>query len=173
LVETGISYSSKNFGPDRKLFIGSSPDQHELDFENITLNVLSVPLFLHLKIDGKGLWRMYVVAGASLHVIADAHYDLIAEYATPASAAPLDPMQLQNQREVQRVREHMLDGAKFNSKAYLTAAGGIGVERFLNSRSSVFAQPMYHYQIPFFGLLDQNGKHLRNTSLLLGTRISF
>jgi hypothetical protein len=173
LIETGVTYSSKTFGPDRTLFIGTSPDQHELDFENITLDVVSVPLYLHLKIDGKGLWRFYTVGGASLHVIANAHYDLVAENTNPpASAAPLDPTQLQNQREVQRVREHMLDGAKFNSKAYLTAAGGFGIERFLNSRTSIFAQPMYHYQISFFGLIDQNGKHLRSTSLLLGTRIS-
>jgi hypothetical protein len=173
LVETGVTYSSKTFGPDRSLFIGTSPDQHALDFENITLDIVSVPLYFHLKLDGKGLWRFYAVGGASLHVIANAQYDLIAENTNPpASAAPLDPTQIQNQREVQRVREHMLDGAKFNSKAYLTAAGGFGVEHFLNSRTSVFVQPMYHYQISFFGLIDQNGKHLRSTSLLLGTRIS-
>lgn len=172
LFETGLSYSSRQFGPDRKLFIGTSSDQHTVDFENITLNVISIPLYLHWKIDGKGLWRVYTIGGASMHVIANAHYDLIAENIFTSSAAPQDPMQLQNQREVQRVREHMLDGAKFSTKGYLTAVGGLGVERYLNPRTSLFLQPMYQYQIPFFGLIDQNGKHLRNGSLMLGTRIS-
>jgi hypothetical protein len=66
----------------------------------------------------------------------------------------------------------MLDGAKFNSKGYVTVAGGFGVERFVNSRISIFAQPMYQYQIQFFGLFDRNGKHLQNGSVLFGTRIS-
>jgi hypothetical protein len=106
-----------------------------------------------------------------MHVIANANYDLIAEnYYT--SSIVQNPQQLQNEKEVQRVREHMLDGAKFSTKGYLTAAGGIGVERYLNPRLSIYIQPMYEYQIQFFGLIDQNGKHLQNGSLLLGTRIS-
>jgi hypothetical protein len=172
LFETGLTYSSKNFSPGRKLFIGTSADQHELDFENISLNIISIPLYLHWKIDGKGLWRVYSVGGLSMHVIASAHYDFVAENLFTSSAAPQDPMLLQNQNEIQRVREHMLDGSKFSTKGYLTAVGGLGVERYMTSRMSIFAQPMYQYQIPFFGLIDQNGKHLKNGTLLLGTRIS-
>ncbi len=171
-IETGLTYSSKNFGPDRKLFIGSSTDRHTLDFENITVNSISIPLYLHLKIDGKGSWRVYTTSGASMHVIANAHYDLFAENVFTSSAAPQNPQQLQNEREVQRVREHMLDGAKFSTKGYVTVGGGFGVERYLNPRMSIFVQPMYHYQIQFFGLFDRNGKHLQNGSLLLGTRIT-
>jgi hypothetical protein len=171
MVETGLTYSSKTFGPDRNLFVGTSADRHTLDFENISLSILSLPLYLHWKIDGKGLWRIYATGGASMHVIANANYDLIAENIYTSSAVT-NGQQLQNAREIQRVREHMLDGAKFSSKGYLTAAGGFGVERYLNTRMSVFIQPMYQYQIPFFGLIDQNGKHLQNGSLLLGTRIS-
>ena len=172
VLETGLMYSTKNFGPDRKLFIGSSSDRHTLDFENITLNTISVPLYVHWKLDGKGAWRVYATSGASMHVIANAHYDLLAENIFTSSAAPGNPQQLQNEREVQRVREHMLDGAKFNSKGYVTLGGGLGVERFVNSRMSIFAQPMYQYQIQFFGLFDRNGKHLQNGSLLFGTRVS-
>jgi hypothetical protein len=170
MVETGFVYSSKTFGPDRNLFIGSSTDRHTLDFENITLNIISLPLYMHYKIDGKGLWRVYATGGASLHVIANANYDLIVE--TYTTSIVQNPQQLQIEREVQRVREHMRDGAKFSSKGYLTLIGGLGLERYLNQRMSVFVQPMYHYQIPFFGLIDQNGKHLQNGSLMLGTRIS-
>jgi hypothetical protein len=171
IVETGLSYSTKTFGPDRKLFIGSSSDRHTLDFENITLNTISVPLYVHWKLDGKGAWRVYATSGASMHVIANAHYDLLAENIFTSSIVQ-DPQQLQNEKEVQRVREHMLDGAKFNSNGYVTVAGGFGVERFVNSRMSIFAQPMYQYQIQFFGLFDRQGKHLQNGSLLFGTRIS-
>jgi hypothetical protein len=171
MIETGLTYSSKDFGPDRNLFIGTSLDRHSLDFEKITLDIVSLPLFVHWKIDGKGGWRVYATGGASMHVIANANYDLIAEnYYT--SSIVQNPQQLQNEKEVQRVRVHMLDGAKFSTKGYLTAAGGIGIERYLNPRLSVYIQPMYEYQIPFFGLIDQNGKHLQNGSLLLGTRIS-
>lgn len=173
VVETGLTYSSKNFGPDRKLFIGSTADRHSLDFENITLNVISLPVYFHWKVDNHGPWRVYPTTGAGMHVIANAHYDLLAENIYTSSAAAQSPQQLQqNETEVQRVREHMLDGAKFSSKGYLTIAGGFGIERYLNSRMSVYVQPMYHYQIPFFGLIDKNAKHFQNGSVLFGTRVS-
>jgi hypothetical protein len=171
LFETGLNYSFKSFSPNRNLFIGTSADKHTLDFENIALNVVSVPLYLHWKVAHKGPWKVYLTSGTSLHVIANANYDLIAENIYTSSAVQ-SGQQLQNQREVQRVREHMLDGAKFNSKGYLTLAGGLGLERAVSPRISVFAQPLYHYQIPFFGLIDQNGKHLQNGSMLFGTRVS-
>lgn len=171
VIETGVMYSSKSFRPDRNLFVGNSLDQHSLDFENISLNVLSVPLYFHWKIDGRGLWRVYATSGISLHVIASAHYDLITETIYTSSAVQ-DPTQMQNRGEVERLRENMLDGAKFSSKGYITTVGGFGIERSLNSRMSLFIQPMYEYQIPFFGLIEQNGKHQQNGSLLLGTRIS-
>lgn len=172
-IESGLIYSSKTFGPDRKFFIGSSTDSRSLDFENIALDIVSIPLYVHWKIDRSGWWRVYATGGAAVHVIANANYDLVEEIIFSSAAPPQGTQQQQiHEREIQRIRQHMLDGAEFSTKGYVTASAGFGIERYLNRRMSVFAQPLYHYQIPFFGLIDQNGKHLQNGSLLLGTRVS-
>ena len=170
--ETGLNYAQKSFSPNRILHIGETFDVRTLDFQRINLNVINIPLLVHWNFDRKGRTRMYTVGGASMNIIASAHYDLIArDNSRNQSAAPSDPQYRKTSEEVQRIREHILDGAEFSAKSYLTVNAGFGVERLLNSKFSLFVQPTVGYQIPFFHISDQNGKHIQYISAQFGTRV--
>lgn len=170
--ETGLYYSAKTYEPNRILHIGETFDVRTLDFRQINLSIVSVPLYVHWNFDRKGKVHLYTVAGMNMNVLAIAHYDLIAKNNLQSAAAPQDPQYRRTTQEVERVRENILDGAEFSTKSFITVSGGFGIERQINTRFSIFGQPTFNYQIPFFGIADQNGKHLQFGSLLLGTRIT-
>ncbi|MDX1478064.1 MAG: hypothetical protein R3301_10205 [Saprospiraceae bacterium] len=169
--ETGLHYSQKSYNPNRILHIGETFDVRTLDFKNISLHVISVPLQVHWNFDRKGRTRLYTVAGASMNLIATAHYDLISRNNNRSAAAPQDPSFRRTTQEVERIREHILDDAEFSAKSFLTLNAGFGIERLINHKFSVFLQPTASYQIPFFHISDQNGKHLQYLSAQFGTRI--
>jgi hypothetical protein len=170
-IETGLYYSSKTYEPNRILQIGQTFDIRTLDFRNINLNMISIPLNLKGNIDGKGKWRLYALGGVSFNVIAEAQYDLIQKNNLKAPAAVQSSEFMATTQEVQRVREHILDGAKFSSKSYFTANTGIGLERYIGRKFSVYLQPTYQYQVPFVRFSDNNGKHLQSLTLQFGTRV--
>jgi len=167
--ETGLYYSSKQYEPNRVLQIGKAFDVRTLDFEKISLHVISVPMQAYWNFDRKGKTRFYAVGGAGFNLIASANYDLLTRRNT--RSAPPGGGNNRTDLEVSRVKEHILDGAEFSSKSYVTVVGGFGVEHYLNRQLSVFTQPTFNYQIPFFHFSDQNGKHLQYLSLQVGTRI--
>ena len=164
--ETGLYYSSKTFEPNRVLKIGNSLDVRTVDFDKISLHVVSVPLYGHWNFDKKGKTRMYLVGGAAFNLIVTAHYDLLtsgSQFGPPGSS--------RTDYEVQQVRANFLDDAEFSSKSYVNVTGGFGVEHYLDKKFSVFAQPTYNYQVPFFHISDHAGKHLQFLSMQVGTRI--
>jgi len=165
--ETGLLYSLKSFEPNRVLQIGKTFDVRTLDFEEISIHVISIPLNAIWNFDRKGKTRFYAVGGLGFNIIASANYDLL----TRGSVGSQPPGGTRTDFEVRRVREHVLDGAEFSSKAFLTASAGMGVEHHFNKKLSLFAQPTYSYQVPFFVLSDKAGKHIQYLSMQVGTRV--
>ncbi len=168
--ETGLYYSAKEYDPDRILQVGKTFDVRTVDFSEISLHIVSVPLYAHWNFDRKGKTRFYAVAGVSMNLIATAHYDLITKNnfrSSPPGSVP----DKKTDSEVARIREHILDGAKFSSKSYVTVAAGFGVEHNLGGKLSLFAQPMYNYQVPYFSFSDRNGKQFQFISMQFGTRV--
>lgn len=168
--ETGLYYSSKQFEPNRVLQIGKAFDVRTLDFERISLHVVSVPLYAHWNFDRKGKTRFYAVGGAGFNLIASANYDLLTRRVNSRSAPP-GAGSSKTDLEVQQIKENILDGAEFSSKSFVNVTAGFGVEHYLSQRLSIFTQPTYSYQIPFFHFSDQNGKHLENIAVQFGTRM--
>jgi hypothetical protein len=168
--ETGLYYSAKTYEPNRIIKIGKTFDVRTVDFSEISLHIVSVPMYAHWNFDRKGKTRFYAVMGAAVNIIATANYDLITrnDFRSGPSGGSQDR---KTDVEVARIREHMLDGAEFSSKSYITVVGGFGVEHFLSEKMSVFAQPTYSYQVPFFQFSDQNGKQFQYVSMQLGTRV--
>jgi outer membrane protein with beta-barrel domain len=168
--ETGLYYSSKKYDPNRILQIGKTFDVRTVDFSEINLHIVSVPIYAHWNFDKKGKTRFYAVAGGAMNLIATANYDLIVRNNFRSGPSGVTPNK-NTDNEVARIRENILDGAKFSSKSYFTVAAGFGVEHYMGDRLSFFMQPMFNYQVPYFSFSDQNGKHLQYISMQLGTRV--
>lgn len=165
--ETGLVYSQKSFEPNRVLQIGKTFDVRTVDFDEISMHLVKVPLNARWNFDRKGKTRFYLVGGAGLNVIAAANYDLL----TRGGVGSRPPGGTRTDVEVARVRENFLDGAEFSSKSFITLSGGIGVEQELSKKFSVFVQPTYDYQLPILLLSDREGKQLQFLSLQFGTRV--
>jgi len=169
--ETGLYYSLKKYEPNRIIKIGKTFDVSTIDFKEISLQSVHIPALVHWNFDRRGKTRFYMVGGASLNCVVTAHYDLYVESelrSAPAGSRPPDPLE----RDIQQVREHLLDGADFSSKSFITVTGGFGVDHRINKKFSVFFEPTYNHQVPFFDLTDLNGKRLRYLSMNFGTRVT-
>ena len=138
--ETGLMYSMKSYEPNRILKIGQTFDIKTIDFERIEMHMVHIPANVHWNFDRQGRTRFYVMGGAGINFVATAHYDLIVENdlrnSAPAGSRPT------NNREVQQIREHFLDGAEFRSKSFITLHAGFGVDHKINEKFSVFLQPL-------------------------------
>ncbi|RLD18288.1 MAG: hypothetical protein DRI69_10580 [Bacteroidetes bacterium] len=168
--ETGLYYSAKKYEPNRVIQIGKTFDVRTLDFSEISLHIVSVPMYAHWNFDRKGKTRFYAIGGANVNLIANAHYDLITR--NNFRSGPSGGVRDKNTDfEVARIREHILDGAEFSSKSYITLVAGLGVEHNIGDKLSVFAQPSFNYQVPFFQFSDQNGKQFKYISMQFGTRV--
>jgi hypothetical protein len=170
--ESGLHYSNKSFKPGRQLLIGESLENSKVDFQAVEIDLVSIPLSLSYKIKPSGTFRFYVVGGLDFNIIAQAHYDLKIQnnYPFPLSITQ-SASSLASNREAHRVKEHILDGAKFNSKSFVTAHAGIGIEKYLNPELSIFLQPSYLYQIPIDRFSNNIGKHFKTLNIRIGTRL--
>lgn len=169
--ETGLTYSVKRYEPNRILKIGKTFDISTIDFKQIDLHTIHIPANAHWNFDRKGKTRFYATGGAGLNIVATANYDLLVENeyrnSIPAGSRPSNPTNYQ----AQVVRENLLDGAEFRSKSYLTLQLGMGMDYLLDEKFSLFVQPTYYHQVPFFRISDLNGKRLHFASLMFGTRV--
>ena len=169
-LETGLHYSVKKYEPNRIIKIGQTFDVSTIDFQQISLQTVHIPANVQWYFDKRGKTRFYALAGAGLNFVVTAHYDLYVESelrSSPGGTRP-DPAD----RDIQQVREHFLDGADFSSKSFVTVTGALGVDHSINRKFSVFMQPTYNHQVPFFELTDLGGKRLRYLSLQFGTRVN-
>ncbi len=170
--ETGVFYSSKSFKPGRQLLIGEPLQNSKVDFQSMRFDLVSIPMSSKLHLKKKGKFRIYLVGGIDFNLIAQAHYDLLIQNNYPRSLSiTQDPGFFNSNREAHRVKEHILDGAEFNSKSFFTGHAGFGIERFVSHDMSVFMQPLYTYQIPLGFISNGNGKHLTSINIQVGARL--
>jgi hypothetical protein len=171
-IETGIHYSNKSFKPGRQLLIGESFENSKVDFQAVEIDLVSIPLSLSYQVKPTGTFRFYVVGGFDLNIIAQAHYDLNIKnnYPLPLSITQ-SASALALNREAHRVKEHILDGATFNGKSYVTAHAGFGIEKYLNPDLSIFMQPSYLYQVPINRFSNNGGKHFKTLNIRIGARM--
>ena len=170
--ETGVFYSSKSFKPGRQLLIGEPLLNSKVDFQSMRFDLVSIPMSSKFHVKKKGKFRLYFVGGIDFNLIAQAHYDLLIQNNYPRSLSiTQDPGFFNSNREAHRVKEHILDGAEFNSKSFFTGHAGFGIERFVSHDMSVFMQPLYTYQIPLGFIGNGNSKQLTSINIQVGARL--
>lgn len=173
-VETGLIYNSKTFEPGRKLSVGTAFDNGTIEFEAMRLQLVTLPLQMRYKIENKGRFKFYTLAGFDLNLIVQSDIDVSIKYHFQSLSVNENPNSNPNLantiKESRRVSEHIRDGAPFSTKSFVSAAAGLGFEYSLNEHKTFFVQSAAHYQIPNLAFSNNNGKRIRSISIQTGVR---
>ncbi|MEO5907524.1 MAG: hypothetical protein ABIQ11_12410, partial [Saprospiraceae bacterium] len=174
-IETGLIYSSKKFNPGRQLVVGSAFDRGSVEFKTMNLQLVSLPLQFRYRIDHKGSFRFYSLAGFEIHLITKSDIDVLIKYDFASAAAGVDPNndpKFANViQETRRISEHIRDGAPLSTKSFLSLNAGLGCEYSLSGQKTLFLQSAVQYQVPNVKFSNNNGKNIRSISIQGGVRM--
>ncbi len=178
--ETGGIYSSMYYTPDQFRIDLNNGDFEEgwsgIGFKDAQLEIIKVPLNIRYEYANIRNWRFYAATGVTAHVAMYQQYSFQKQYkgdpsnnffGPPPSPAPGEA----SPAEQQALYRGYLENGSLQENAYLSANLGIGLERFLSPRWSVFFQPNYQHQLfsrsKGFGPNEDRFNHL---STFLGLR---
>ena len=184
---TGLIYQRINYYPQEEINIGGSfaSGYQSHVFDEVNLNLLTIPMNLQFQInDPDKKWKLHAVTGASLNMLALNHYNVTINNlggnnngAGPPLPLPIPtnidrsaPIELA--READIAGEGLFEGGSFEKNHYFTANLGLGVERFISPRWSLYIQPIYQHEL--FGKdLGINRDKIRTFSVQIGAKSTF
>jgi len=180
-IETGAIYAARQY-PVGLLYVnGNIRDGLQGQrLQASELNIINVPIHFRYNFLHRGSWRAYALAGASLQVAFQRNYFVTEEpeygYRPQPGQTPPPPAPLPgDEPAIDRIRKSGLgwfEGGTFEENAYLTGNLGIGLERYINSRWSVFAQPTYQHSLQYFRVgLGPNADQINSLSILFGAKV--
>ena len=176
--QTGGIYSFKRYIPNTPAFLFETLNYYiREEFNGVQLDMLELPFNAIYHIKNEGKWRFYGNIGASGHFITSSVYEIktdrtpsFSNFAMLPRAEGL-PEDNKSIREEKQFPDGLFDGGNIHDNFYLTANLGLGMERFVSPRWSVFLQPNYQHHFLTDGI-GVNGEKLYNFSFYLGTKVS-
>ncbi len=154
-VGSGLIYVAKEYTPRPLLYIydGSLRDGYQGEgFKLVELNMLQLPFHVRYNFIRHNKWRAYTTAGVSLHVTMQANYYIADETgfnrpaaARPPSQGPGGTVTTPLDEKASILTAGVLEGGSLLKNSYMTGNVGLGLERFMTERWSIFAQPTYHH----------------------------
>ena len=150
LVETGLSYNYISYRQREEAIVTGSVAKGfvEHQWEDAELNMVQVPLNIQYSFLLGKRWRMYSLTGVSLNVAVTNNYNFQVEGDETATRAPIES----EIAEEAAAYQGLFEGGNLYQNSYITANIGLGIERKLTYRWSVFLQPMYRHYFLFDGL---------------------
>lgn len=176
-LETGAIYAARKY-PVGLVYVNGSLaeglDGNEL--RTTELNILNVPLNLRYNILNRGSWRVYALTGGSVQVVFQANYFTAdaPEYSYRPVAGPIAPAPGDESiiAQIHKDGRGWFEDGTFRENAYITGNLGLGLERYIGARWSLFAQPTYQYSLHYFqdGLGPNNDK-INSLSVFFGAKV--
>lgn len=151
-LEFGANYVGRTYTPNPiQEKVGNLSDGYlRIELEKIELNLLSIPLNVRYYFNNNGKTKYFVSGGASMNVAMQANYYRTAEFASREKTLDLKSTDdlldktLINSQKIYSLG--WIDGGTFNENKFLTADLGLGLERKITNRYSIFGQATYqHY----------------------------
>ncbi len=173
-VQTGGVYSFRRYAPNTPKFTIETLGYYiSEDFKGIQQDMLQVPLNLQYHFKNTGNWRFYGLAGASGYFITNVVYEIAfkREPTFALMAPPPSSPETRTLRDEKEFPKGLFDGGSLSDNFYLTANLGLGVERFISPRWSLFFQPNYHHYMMSEGVGTNKDKFYA-LSFYLGTKVS-
>lgn len=182
-IGSGLIYTAKEYTPRPVLYIydGNLRDGYAGEgFRLVELNMIQLPFNLRYNLVRYNKWRAYTTVGLSLNLTMQANYYTATEAAFNRPAAIRPPSQNLTggnvsspvDEKAQILSEGILDGGSIMRNSYMTGNIGFGLERFMNERWSVFAQPTYHHSFRSIrGGIGPDHDRINTMSIFMGIRV--
>jgi hypothetical protein len=142
-LETGFGfiYAHKEYNAPSVTFIqGSLRDGYTTEqLQKIQLNLLQIPVFTRYNIVHKENWRLYASLGATAQVTLSANYFIVHPGFFPSSVA----LTGKTNSVYQNLEEGLMQGGTLIDNVYLSMDIGVGAEKMISRRTSLFAQSSY------------------------------
>lgn len=177
-IETGMIYMAKKYKPLPIVYLSGNFSQgyYGEGFKSIELNVINIPLHFRYNFLLHNRWRLYALAGSSLQFVSQANY-YKADQGSFNFPAPLAPPNGGGRNttsiESKKVEDGILEGGSLWDNSYLSANVGLGIERYMSVRWSIFAQPTYQHSFYYFNQegLGPYTDRFHTMSILMGIKI--
>lgn len=182
-IESGLMYIAKRYPQQVVLHIfnGNVKDGYGVTWvSDIEMNIVNIPLNIRYNIIDNNKWKVYGLGGASLQLILQANYDSDEESlrfsAAPPSGESKSTRATESESELyqrKRFNNGFLVDGNFKENRYFNYNIGIGLERFVSPRWSVFAQPTYQHTIKAFNNdgIGPNRDRINTMLILLGAKV--
>lgn len=137
----GFIYAHKEYNAPAVTFIqGSLRDGYTTEqLKKIQLNLLQIPVFTRFNIVHKENWRIYATLGATAQVTLSANYFIVHPGFFPSSVA----LTGKTNSVYQNLEEGLVQGGTLIDNVYLSMDMGVGAEKMISRRTSLFAQSSY------------------------------
>ncbi|MEM9821738.1 MAG: hypothetical protein AAF985_11725 [Bacteroidota bacterium] len=168
--ETGLAYAHLSYEPNQTIITTGSFIRSSIQtkvFDAAFLNIIKVPLHLNYTFDRNSKWHFYAVGGASINILALNHFN----HSTSAVGIGAPPPAV-SPREKEPTYDGVFEGGDFRVNSYYTANVGMGVERNLTSRWSIFMQPVYQHMFYRKGF-GPNNDRFNTLSIQFGAKSTF
>jgi hypothetical protein len=170
----GAVYSAKKYQPRPVLHIGGNfVDGYDGEgLRSVELNMVQLPVYFRYNFIYHNKWRAYATLGLALHVNFQTNY----YYADAASFKNIYRFAQSNVNYTPEVTTDLpggwLDGGSLWQNGYISGNIGIGLERYITGRWSLFAQPTYHQSLNYFTQgIGPDKDRINTMSIFTGVRV--
>lgn len=171
----GAIYMAKKYERRPIVYLGGSffdPYYEGEGLKYIELNMVQLPLYFRYNFIHHDKWRAYATMGFALQVNFQTNY-----YYADANAFDTDlprPLPRPDQAHLQSetLPGGWLDGGSLWQNGYISGNVGLGLERYITGRWSVFTQPTYHHSLNYFTQgIGPDKDRLNTMSIFAGVRV--
>ena len=176
-IELGANYASRKYTPKPiSEKVGNILDGYlNFELDKIELNILNIPLHIRYYFKTEKKTELFISGGASMNIAMQANYFKKAEFASRGRTPDLGKAnQLLEETLINTQKIYslgLLDGGSFLENRYFTADLGLGIERKISHRYSIFGQANYQHFLD--NGIGPNKDRFNSVSLSAGARALF
>lgn len=181
-IGTGVIYSAKEYTPRPVIYLnGNLKDGYYGEgFKFVELNMLQLPFNVRYNVLRRNKWRAYATAGLSLHLTLQANFyvadekgfDLPLPTRPPSQAPGGGVTNTPIDEKASILTGGILEGGSIIRNSYATGNLGVGIERFVTERWSIFTQPTYQYSLKNMRRgIGPDQDRINTMSIFMGVRV--
>ncbi len=160
-IYTGLGYTNTSYRPliIKEIYQNQKRELNHASLENIKFKIVNIPVGVNHNIIDRENIKLYASAGIDVNVVTHSDYEI---YDLPATnqgirlgvnpqieKTEINSRSLLSQKEF---NEGFLQGGSLRDNLYASASVGLGLEKNLSDRTSLYVEPKYSHFITSKGL---------------------